>query len=314
MRRVLSIDGGGVRGVLPASFLATVEEQVEGTVLDYFDLIVGTSTGGIIALGLGAGLPPAQIRDFYLERGPRIFPSTGRLLRKARGLATARYDEKQLRAELEDVLGERRIGESKTRLVIPSMDVTSGKVHLWKTAHHTRFVQDYQLRMVDAAMATAAAPTYFRPFLTDAGTPLVDGGVFANNPAGLAAVEAVGVLGWPRDEIAILSLGCGAEALDIRTRGWWRSGLVGFAPKVVDVFMTAQSDASCGSAIHLISDRKNFLRISPMLPGKRYGLDVTEELPVLSGLGNTTARRELQNIHELFFSERAERFVPERSL
>jgi predicted acylesterase/phospholipase RssA len=97
----------------------------------------------------------------------------------------------QLQAELESVLGDRRIGESKTRLVIPSMDVTSGKVHLWKTAHNARFLQDYQLRMVDAAMATSAARTFFKPALTDAGTPLVDGGVFANNPAGLAAVEAI---------------------------------------------------------------------------------------------------------------------------
>jgi patatin-like phospholipase/acyl hydrolase len=314
VRRILSIDGGGVRGVLPASFLATVEEQIDENVVDYFDLIVGTSTGGIIAVALGAGIAAADIRDFYLERGPRIFPSNGRLLRKARGLASARYDEKQLQAELEEVLGDRRIGESKTRLVIPSMDVTSGKVHLWKTAHNVRFVQDYQLRMVDAAMATAAAPTYFRPFLTDAGTPLVDGGVFANNPAGLAAVEAVGVLGWPRDEIALLSLGCGAEALDVRIRGWWRSGLLGFAPKVVDVFMAAQSDASCGSAIHLLGDRDKFFRISPTLPAKRYGLDIVSELPTLSGLGNTIARHELQNIRTTFFTERAEAFVPDLSL
>ena len=101
MRRVLAIDGGGVRGVLPASFLATIEEQIDGNVVDYFDLIVGTSTGGIIALALGAGISASDIRDFYLERGPRIFPSRNRLLRKARQLATAKYDEKQLKSELE---------------------------------------------------------------------------------------------------------------------------------------------------------------------------------------------------------------------
>jgi len=136
----------------------------------------------------------------------------------------------------------------------------------------------------------------------------------ANNPAGLAAIEAIGVLGWPRDEIAILSLGCGAEALDVRTRGWWRSGLFGFAPKVVAVFLTAQSDASCGSAIHLLSDRRNFHRISPTLPAKRYGLDVTRELPSLSSLGNTEARHRLHEIRPLFFSAPAEPFVPELAL
>lgn len=313
MKRVLAVDGGGIRGVLPASFLASVEHQLDAPVVGYFDLIVGTSTGGIIALSLGAGLSAVEIRNFYVERGPRIFPGK-RWTRKLRGLATARYDEKQLRSELEDVLGERRIGESKTRLVIPSMDVTSGRMHLWKTAHHERFVQDYRLRMVDAAMATSAAPTYFRPFLTEAGTPLIDGGVFANNPAGLAAVEAVGVLGWPKDELAILSLGCGTPALDIRTSGWWRSGLFGFAPKVVDIFMTAQSDASCGAAIHLLGDRDNFRRISPTLPSKRYGLDVPRELAALSGLGDTAARHQLQDIREMFFLEPAEPFVPELAL
>lgn len=313
MKRVLAIDGGGVRGVLPAAFLATVEEQVDGNVVEYFDLVVGTSTGGIIALGLGAGLSAAEIRDFYLERGPRIFSGIS-WLRKARHLATAKYDHQQLRTELEDIFGERKLGESKTRLVIPSMDVNSGKVHLWKTAHNERFVQDYMARMVDVAMATAAAPTYFQAFLTDAGTPLVDGGVFANNPAGLAAVEAVGVLGWPRDEIAILSLGCGAEALDIRTRGWWRSGIVGLAPKMSAVFMAAQSDASCGTATHLLGDRANFVRISPELPSGRYGLDVVKELRSLSARGATEVRHRLQDIKPKFFEEKAEPFAPEHAL
>lgn len=311
---MLAIDGGGVRGVFPASFLATVESQIDGPVVECFDLVVGTSTGGIIGLALGAGLPAAEIREFYLEAGPRIFPRRGRWLRSARGLATAKYDEKQLQAELESVFGDRRIGESKTRLVIPSMSVVSGRVHLWKTAHNARFVQDYQLRMVDAAMATSAAPTFFRPALTEAGTPLIDGGVFANNPAGLAAVEAVGVLGWPRNEVSILSLGCGAEALDVRTRSWWRSGLFGVAPKIVDVFLAAQSDASCGSAIHLIGDRSNFRRISPVLPSKRYGLDVTRELRSLSGLGDEEARHHLQDIQPIFFTGPAEPFVPELAL
>jgi patatin-like phospholipase/acyl hydrolase len=302
-----------VRGVLPASFLATVEENIDGDVVDYFDLIVGTSTGGIIALGLGAGLPAAEIRDFYLERGPRIFSGIS-WLRKARRYATAKYDHQQLRTELEDVFGGRRIGESRTRLVVPSMDVNSGKVHLWKTAHHVHFVEDYKLRMVDAAMATAAAPTYFQAFLTDGGTPLIDGGVFANNPAGLAAIEAIGVLGWLRDDVAILSLGCGAEALDVRTRGWWRSGIVGLAPKMAAVFMAAQSDASCGSAIHLLGDRHKFVRISPTLPSGRYGLDVTRELTSLAALGAVEARHRLQDIRELFFAKKAEPFEPDNKL
>ena len=313
MRKVLAIDGGGVRGIVPAAFLATIEAQIDAPIVDYFDLIVGTSTGGIIALGLGAGLSAAEIRDFYSERGPRIFRGN-RLIRAARQWATAKYDPRQLRVELESVFGDTRLGASKTRLVIPSMDVNSGRVRLWKTAHNPRFLQDYTKRMVDAAMATSAAPTFFEAHLTEAGTPLIDGGVFANNPAGLAAVEAVGVLNWPRDEIRILSLGCGAEALDVRTRGWWRSGILGLAPTLSSLFMAAQSDASCGTAIHLLADRDRFVRISPDLPVNRFGLDVTKELNALSARGDTEARHSLQDIRQPFFEAVAPQFVPEHRL
>ncbi|MEA2369943.1 MAG: hypothetical protein QOH12_337 [Solirubrobacteraceae bacterium] len=313
MRRVLAIDGGGVKGVVAASFLATLEEHLDWRIVEYFDLIVGTSTGGIIALGLAAGLPPAEIRNFYLTRGPTIFEGN-RFARGARQWATAKYNQAQLKTELQDVLGDRRLGDSATRLVIPSMDVNSGRVHLWKTAHNTRFVQDYKHLMVDVAMATSAAPTYFKAYLTDAGAPLIDGGVFANNPAGLAAVEAVGVLSWPREDIAILSLGCGEEALDVRTAGWWRSGILGVARSMSAVFVTAQSDASCGAATHLIGNRENFIRVNPALPNRRYGLDVTKELAALSARGDTEARHRLHELKQLFFIDKAVPFVPEHVL
>lgn len=308
MRCVLTIDGGGARGVLPASFLATVEEQIGRNPADFFDLIVGTSTGGIIALGLGSGLSAAQIRDFYIERGPLIFRGQ-RQLRTLRQVFAPKYSARHLRSELEAVLGDTRIGASRTRLVIPSMDLTTGKVRLWKTAHHERFVQDYKRPMVEAAMATSAAPTYFPVSIGETGTSVVDGGVFANNPAALGAVEAIGVLGWPREEVAILSLGCGSEPLDVRP-GQWRSGFVGLAMKISSIFIAAQSDSSTGMAAHLIGDRKNFVRLSPSLPAKRYGLDVARAIPELSGIGDSEARHHLQDIRDLFFRTPAEVFVP----
>jgi hypothetical protein len=313
VRCLLAIDGGGAKGVLPASFLATLEEHLEGSIVDHFDLIVGTSTGGIIALGLAAGIPPAEIRDFYLERGPRIFQGN-RIARGARQWATAKYSEANLRTELDHVFRDRRLGESTTRLVIPSMDVDSGRVHLWKTAHHTSLVQDYKHPMVDVAMATSAAPTFFKAHLSGSGAPLIDGGVFANNPAGLAAVEAIGVLNWPREQVAILSISCGQEALDIRTARWWQSGILGVARKMSAIFMTAQSDASCGTAIHLIGNRANFVRVNPSIPNGRYGLDVTKELQTLSARGATEARHRLKELKPLFFLEQADTFVPEYAL
>jgi hypothetical protein len=313
VRRVLAIDGGGVRGVVPASFLADVEETIGEPVSDYFDLVVGTSTGGIIALGLGAGLDAASIRDFYLERGTRIFRGQ-RQARALRRVVAAKYNPRRLRVELENVFGATRIGDSRVRLVVPSMNLTTGQVHLWKTSHHERFTEDYKRPMVEAAMATAAAPTFFNAFISETGTPLIDGGVFANNPAGLAAVEAVGVLGWPRDQVALLSLGCGSEPLNVRAGGWWRHGIVGLGLKVTAIFMAGQSDASCGMATHLIGDRTKFCRIQPSLPARRYGVDVAKAIPELAGLGATLARHELPLIKDLFFDAKTEPFVAEHPL
>jgi hypothetical protein len=312
MRRILTIDGGGVRGVLPASFLATTEERIGGRITEFFDLIVGTSTGGIIALALGAGIPAEGIRDFYIERGPVIFRGQ-RHLRTIRQLAFPKYDARQLKIEIERVLGATLIGESLTRLVIPSVDLTTGKVRLWKTAHHERFVQDYTRPMAEAAIATSAAPTYFRAAIGKTGTSIIDGGVFANNPAALGAVEAIGVLGWQREEVAILSLGCGSEPLDVRPDRW-TSGAAGLAFKLVSIFITAQSEVSTGMATHLIGDRGNFYRVNPTLPAKRYGLDAVRAIPELSGIGDSEARHRLQDIREMFFAGPSEAFIPAHSL
>jgi len=160
MRKILSIDGGGIKGVFPASFLATVEDTVGGNVGDFFDLIVGTSTGGIIALGLGMGMSARDILQFYEDLGPIIFHGSrvGRILRS---LVRAKYDQEPLRNALTNTFGDRRLGESKTRLMIPSLDLETGEVYIYKTSHVPHLQRDYKERIVDVALATAAAPTYF---------------------------------------------------------------------------------------------------------------------------------------------------------
>src|ERR1700682_5740629 len=112
MRRVLSIDGGGVKGVFPASFLASIEDTVGGSIADYFDLIVGTSTGGIIALGLGLGLRARQLLAFYEKWGPEIFGGPRRW-RAFRSLFGAKYSSDPMRRAAESVFGNRLLGESR---------------------------------------------------------------------------------------------------------------------------------------------------------------------------------------------------------
>ncbi len=289
VKRILAIDGGGLKGVFPASFLASVEEAIGSPMVDYFDLIVGTSTGGIIALGLGLGLSARQILAFYTEHGPRIFAGNRRL-KGLRQLTRAKYDPQPLKDALSEVFGDWRLGDSRTRLVIPSFDLETGVIHVYKTAHHQRFVTDYKIPAVEVAMATAAAPTYFPTFRSAAGVPLVDGGIWANNPAGTAAVEALGVLDWPKGGVWLLSIGCTTVPLNARADQAEWLGFSYWAKRLVPVFMTAQSSASIGTA-QLLLGHDNVQRYSTTVSEGRFRLDAAKDIESLRGLGANEARR-----------------------
>jgi len=309
-RRILSIDGGGIKGVFPASFLTAVEDSVGAPISRYFDLIVGTSTGGIIALGLGLGLTAKQILQFFEERGPRIFGGNRRL-RALRRIIRAKYDPAPLQGALEDVFGDKLLGESTKRLVVPSFNVETGEVHVWKTAHHPRLERDHKHPVVEVALSTASAPTFFPTYRSQSGTPLIDGGVWANNPVAIATVEAIGILCWDPADIQILSLGCTTAPLDIN---WGRThslGLLGWARKLADVFMTAQSASAIGMVKHLLPDRQQLIRISPSVGKSRFDLDRITEIPSLRGLGDSEARKALPQLRPIFFeSPVIDDFVP----
>jgi predicted acylesterase/phospholipase RssA len=308
MRRILSIDGGGIKGVFPASFLASIERVIGARVADYFDLIVGTSTGGIIALGLGLGLSAEDILDFYSAHGPNVF-SGNRLWRSLRRVGYAKYDPQPLKNALHHVFGDRRLGDSMKRLVIPTLNLETGEVHIYKTAHHERFVMDYLVPAVDVALATAAAPSYFPTHRSAAGTPLVDGGMWANNPVGPAVVEAVAVLGWDRTELNVLSLGCTTEPLRARPSRTERFATGYWLLQVASVFMAGQSSASLGTA-QLLAGHDNVIRISPVLPNRRFSLDSVRDIPALRGLGESEARKAFPMLRDSFFREQVDVFVP----
>jgi uncharacterized protein len=309
MRRVLSIDGGGIKGAFPASFLATIEQQVGQSVTNYFDLIVGTSTGGIIALGLGLGLTASSILSFYEQEGPKIF-ARAPFLSAVRQLFMGKYNRAPLKQALETVFGEHKLGDSKKRLVIPSFNLENGEVYNWKTAHHPKLEHDYTASMVDVALATAAAPTYFPAHRSGGGVPLIDGGVWANNPIAVAVVEAIGILNWPPDDLRVLSLGCtttpfGGGMARFRSlgRGYWMW-------KLVDLFTNAQCESAIGMAQHLVKTRDCVKRISPKI-GKFIQLDDIGEIPSLVGLGHSECRKELPALRDIFFREPlAEPFEP----
>lgn len=310
--RILSIDGGGIKGVFPVSFLSTLEDTINDKVTNYFDLIVGTSTGGIIALGLGLGFSAKEILGFYEKEGPVIFKGNT-IIRLLRHIGISKYNPMRLRCSLQDLFKDRKLGESSKRLVIPAFNIETGEVHVYKTCHHPRFEIDYKEKAVDVALATAAAPTYFPTHRTAAGTPLVDGGVWANNPLGFAVVEAITVLNQPRDSLRVLSLGCTDVPLNVKMGRSLSLGISYWMPKISDIFMAAQSSSSLGTA-QLLAGHKNIIRINPIMPKGRFTLDGTKEISSLKGLGSSEARKATPSLKEIFFKSHVEIFKPYKEL
>ncbi|MBK9584871.1 MAG: patatin-like phospholipase family protein [Alphaproteobacteria bacterium] len=317
-RRILCIDGGGILGTFPAAFLAGLEQHLQGRPIgSYFDLIAGTSTGGIIAIGLAMGLRASDLLDLYEKRGPEIF-GQGRgpvidffrdKLRLGRQLVMNKHDSGPLRSALEDTLGVRRIGDATTRLLIPAWNPVARSVYIYKTAHHARLRNDYKALAVDAAMATAAAPTYFRQHVTQHAVGLTDGGTWANNPTALAVVEAITMLGWPGDSLHVLSLGCLEETYTIRK--WAGFGTLGL--KAIKLFMDGQSHGAMGIAKLLTGhehERTAIHRINHTVPYSAYKMDDTRVIQDLKGLGYSFARDRHPVLDPVFFRQPAEVFVP----
>ncbi len=305
MRRVLAIDGGGIKGVFAAAFLARIEDHIEGSVGDYFDLICGTSTGGILALGLASGLSAQDILGFYQKHAQDIFGPAPSHWRAIRRLWRPKFDSAPLHRALREHFGDRRLRDCNRRLVVPSQVLETGDVHIYKTPHHPRLVDDVDRTLVDVAMATAAAPTYFAAHRPAGCALLVDGGTWSNNPAGVAATEAVGVLGWDRKETRLLSVGCTEEPWDpTRVRNTTFEGAA-WLQHAHTLMMKGQSFGALGTAKSLLG-AENVHRISAVVAPNRFTLDDASTVDDLVDLGRVEARTAISQVRERFFDTPAE--------
>ena len=316
-RRILCVDGGGILGTFPAAFLAELEQHLDNPIGSYFDLIAGTSTGGIIAIALSLGHRASEILDFYEEHGPEVFGENSgalanllcRALRGSRWLVRHKHASEVLRVALHEILGDARLGDARTRLVIPAWNPIARSVYIYKTAHHSRFRTDYRSKAIDAALATSAAPTYFRHHITQHDVGLLDGGVWANNPIAIATVEAVAVLAWPRESLNILSVGCLEETYTVPE--WAGIGTLG--RKAIKLFMDGQSHGAMGVAKLLTGDehdRSAIHRINHTVPYNAYRMDDARIIPDLKGLGHAKGRDRLPVLGPVFFDRPAEAFTP----
>lgn len=312
--QILAIDGGGMRGLFPAGILARFEETHGISVADCFDLIVGTSTGGIIALGLGKGLTPAEIEAFYRERGPRIFDGADSVLRSIAHIGEAKYDSTPLQHELQECFGETLLGESQKRLVLTSYDMENDDVRLIKTSHHLRLRNDYKLPMWQVALATSAAPTYFSACKAIPNTRLVDGGVWANNPTMVGLTEAVSLLKVALSDIRILSIGTSWE-LKQRSEDLDCAGKWGWKAEIVDVMFRGQSHAAVKQAQLLLDtpEQQRVLRLDFPVPEDTFGLDRVELKRMMRKV-EYFARHFGPKVEEMFFDHRAPKFESSHKL
>ena len=215
--RVLALSGGGYLGLYTAALLAELEERVGEPLGRRFDLIAGTSVGGILAIGLGYELPMRKMLAIFLEHGsevfsPRALPRgpVSRLMDLTRSVLGPKYDGAALRAALTQYLGDARLEQSLHHLVIPSVNVTRCQTKVFKTPHAASSRGDERVRAVDVAMATCAAPAYF-PAVAIGGELFADGGLFSVAPDQVALHEAEHFLGVDVGTIRTLSLGTGTQ-------------------------------------------------------------------------------------------------------
>lgn len=227
--KILSIDGGGIRGIFPAMFLVEYEAKLKADgntnwqVYQNFDFICGTSTGGIMAIALSLGIPAKDIYELYYNNADSIFGNKKGLLRS---FFKASHKRNALEKLIRDKFKETNNGDDprlincKIPTCVSIYDLQEGCPSMLKSKYHNKFVRDYHIPAYQAALATSAAPTYFSPYSGDYvdlnGLPKtfhskVDGGVFCNNPTLTAIVEVQKAFNKNLSDLSVLSIGTGHQ-------------------------------------------------------------------------------------------------------
>ncbi|MCT8127545.1 cGAMP-activated phospholipase CapV [Alishewanella sp. BS5-314] len=340
--KILSLNGGGVRGLFTISVLAEVERIIEDKtgatnvkVGDYFDLITGTSIGGILALALACGKSARELEIVFREKAPLIFPKRNRFFAPIKAIFSARYASKPLKDTVESMIGESvTFNDLERRVMIPAVNLSTGKPQFFKTPHNPQFNRDGRLTLIDAAMATSAAPTYFSPhYCADLSSYFADGGLVANNPSFIGLLEVF--LDMQSDfpdakmeNIHILNIGTLGEEYTISPSSleakdsWWRGGYFGLwgkGERLVLATMTANQILHKSMLIRELRTRgnpENYVYLDDTVPNEAASditLDNASEasLKNLSSRGKQLATTEYTTNTKLkkFFAKPAKPFI-----
>jgi patatin-like phospholipase/acyl hydrolase len=314
MRKILSIDGGGIRGIIPALVLARIEQQTGKPASELFDLIAGTSTGGILALGLvkpgPTGIPEYsadQLAELYERQGSTIFHRSGwRRILACNNLFDGKYPASGIESVLEEYFGDARLKSALTEVFVTSYEIERQFPFFFRSSR-ARATPSYDFPMKLAARATSAAPTYFEPLKMDtdgnaAYFALVDGGLFANNPALCALVEAREIFG--PEECMVVSLGTGSltRPLPVEKAKTW--GLARWAKPVLNITLDGVSSSVDYQLHHLLprtGSGRRYYRFQPTLHPENQEMDNTsrQNLRGLKLLAESMLRSREDDINEL---------------
>ena len=284
--RILSLDGGGIRGVLTATILEKLDEANPGFMND-MDLIVGTSTGGILALAIASGLCPTQVRELYVRLGKKVFVHKD-IIQKIPGIGQlfeADYPNEPLKEELTAQFGEKTLGDLQKQVLISSFDLDNGSTdirrpRIWKPKFFHNFPgsdSDRDQKVVDVALRTSAAPTYFPIY-----QGFIDGGVIANNPSMCALAQALHPITGRQKlkDIRLLSVGTGSNPkyLTGLNNNW---GLVKWAPHLIGLMMGGSEGLADYQCAQILGT--HYKRINPILPAE-IGLDQVDQIQLMETL------------------------------
>ena len=335
--QILSLIGGGIRGAFVTSSLKELEQKLGRPIADSFDLIAGTSTGGIIAAGLAFGHSAERMHKFYVDYGASIF--TKREPYKAKGIYRflyppvnwvfkkktggdlhtafrAQYCPHALEKSFAEGFGENTLGDIHcTRLIMPAVNLTKGIPHVFRSSHLPKAVHDKDIKIADAIIASTAAPTYF-PHRQIGENAYVDGGVWAADPSMLAIAEAIRIQQFSKqldpdapivtNDIHLLSVGTGRSNFSLSPPGS-DAGLLFWASRIAEVMGTSQSQGVHLPLKFFLGDRYRHVNFKLT---EKWGLDEVENIPKLFQVGEERAAETFDTINEEFFQHETPCFVP----
>lgn len=294
---VLALSGGGYRALYTATILKEFEETLGRPIASHFDLICGTSAGGLLALGLANEIPASELKSMFEQQGKDIFGSRD-LKRRSLGFwKKAKHSNAGLRSVLESRFGTTKIGDLKHRVLIPAVNYTTGRGQFFKTPHHPTFERDHLMTLVDVALATSAAPVYFPSVRNDRGV-FVDGGLVGNAP-GLFGLHEIRTFLAPRQNVHVRLLAIGTMTVGATVSGGrdLDQGILGWGSTLFDLVISAQESSvdymlmqSLGDDYFKIDDQ-----VTPQQSGDVKSLDdvSTASTNTLRDRGTAAAQRSL---------------------